>query len=134
MRRKTKQREALFLAAAVAAGILAGCGSSGGTESSSAAQGTSAASPSAQTGSTETSASSSAGGEKVLTIGSGQATASGMDPVVDYDGWYALRYGIGQTLTRMNDDMSISGWLVNDDFSSNDDYTEWTFTIRDMFA
>lgn len=131
MRRKTKQREALFLAAAVAAGILAGCGRSGGTESSFSAQGTSAASASARIGSTETSAASSAGDEKVLTIGSGQATASGMDPVTDYDGWYAIRYGIGQTLTRMNDDMSISGWLVNDDYSSNDDYTEWTFTIRD---
>jgi peptide/nickel transport system substrate-binding protein len=54
-----------------------------------------------------------------------------MDPVVDYDGWYALRYGIGQTLTRVNDDLSISGWLVTDDYYSSDDFTEWTFTLRD---
>lgn len=69
--------------------------------------------------------------KKVLKIASGQATAAGMDPVQEYDGWYALRYGIGQTLTKMNDDMSISGWLVNDDWTTNDDNTEWTFTVRD---
>lgn len=69
-------------------------------------------------------------GEKILTIGSGQS-ADTMDPTNAYDGWYAIRYGIGQTLTKMNDDMSISGWLAEDDYSANDDNTVWTFTVKD---
>ena len=73
---------------------------------------------------------SSDGGEKVLVIGSGQS-AGQMDPVQAYDGWYSIRYGIGQTLTKMNDDMSISGWLAEDDYSANEDNTVWTFTIKD---
>ncbi len=79
-------------------------------------------------GSSETAADDN--GEKVLIIGSGQSAGT-MDPVEAYDGWYSIRYGIGQTLTKMNDDMSISGWLVEDDFSANEDNTVWTFTIKD---
>ncbi|MGI5874951.1 MAG: ABC transporter substrate-binding protein [Bacillota bacterium] len=74
--------------------------------------------------------SSAADGSKVLVIGSGQSAGT-MDPVQAYDGWYAIRYGIGQTLTKMNDDMSISGWLVEDDYSANEDNTVWTFTVKD---
>lgn len=85
----------------------------------------------AMAGSLAAAAPAEAADEKVMKIASGQATAAGMDPVQEYDGWYAVRYGIGQTLTKMNDDLSISGWLVTDDWSTNDDYTEWTFTVRD---
>lgn len=64
-----------------------------------------------------------------LVIGSGQAAAT-MNPVNAYDGWYAVRYGIGQTLTRLDEDMSVSAWLV-EDYASNEDDTVWTFTIRE---
>ena len=65
-----------------------------------------------------------------LHIGSGQ-TAQTLDVNNAYDGWYLIRFGICQTLTKMNDDMSISGWLVEDNYSANDTYDEWTFTIKD---
>ena len=67
---------------------------------------------------------------KVLVLGSGQSAGT-MNPINAYDGWYSIRYGIGQTLTKMNDDMSISGWLVEDDYSANADNTVWTFHIKD---
>lgn len=67
---------------------------------------------------------------KVLVLGSGQSAGT-MNPINAYDGWYMIRYGIGQTLTKMNDDMSISGWLVEDDYSANADNTVWTFHIKD---
>lgn len=70
------------------------------------------------------------GQPKVLVLGSGQSAGT-MNPVNAYDGWYSIRYGIGQTLTKMNDDMSISGWLVEDDYSANSDNTVWTFHIKD---
>ncbi|MFA9463089.1 MAG: ABC transporter substrate-binding protein [Velocimicrobium sp.] len=72
---------------------------------------------------------------KTLVIGSGQSAGT-MDPTQAYDGWYSVRYGICQTLTKMNDDYSISGWLAEDGYSSNDDNTVWTFTMKDniMFS
>ena len=54
---------------------------------------------------------------KEITIGSGQ-TCSTLDVLNAYDGWYAVRFGFGQTLTRMNDDLTISGWLVEDDWTA----------------
>ena len=119
-RRKVQETGTVILAAVTAVCLLAGCGDGSGAGTAASANSVS-----------EASGDSGSAGEKVLTVGSGQATSSGLDPVVDYDGWYVLRYGIAQTLTRMNDDMSVSGWLVSDDYSSNEDHTEWTFTIRD---
>ncbi len=119
------------LAAVMAGSLLAGCGSS--SSDSTAAEETASSSGASVSASEDTSAGTAqaSDGETVLTIGSGQATASGLDPIVAYDGWYNIRYGIGQTLTKMADDMSISGWLVTDDWTYNEDYTEWTFTVRD---
>lgn len=67
---------------------------------------------------------------RTLIISSGQSAGT-MDPVQAYDGWYPVRYGICQTLTKMNDDLTISGWLAEDGWSSNEDHTEWTFVIND---
>jgi len=71
-----------------------------------------------------------AGEVTTVRIGSGQ-TAQTLDVNNAYDGWYLIRFGICQTLTKMNDDMTISGWLVEDDYSSNDAHDEWTFHIKD---
>lgn len=118
--KNTRKILAAVLAVVMLCALLAGCGgSSSGSTNSDSSAGSSAA---AQSG--------SASGAKVLVIGSGQSAGT-MNPVNAYDGWYAIRYGIGQTLTRMNNDMSISGWLVEDVYTVNDDYTVWTFTIKD---
>ena len=69
-------------------------------------------------------------GEKKLVIGSGQSCST-LDPVEAYNGWYIVRYGISETLTKMNDDMTISGWLIEDDYNASGDRKTWTFTIRD---
>lgn len=68
--------------------------------------------------------------EKIIVIGSGQSPDT-MDTLNAYDGWYSIRYGITQTLTKMNDDYTISGWLVEDDYFSNEENTVWTFVIKD---
>ena len=67
---------------------------------------------------------------KEITIGSGQ-TCSTLDVLNAYDGWYAVRFGFGQTLTRMNDDLTISGWLVEDDWTASEDNKTWTFTVKE---
>ncbi|MCD8154246.1 MAG: ABC transporter substrate-binding protein [Clostridiales bacterium] len=73
---------------------------------------------------------SAAGGDKNLVIGTGQ-TCTTLDPVLNYDGWYTVRFGIGQTLTRFDEDFTVSGWLVEDDYTVSEDNTVWTFTVRD---
>ena len=87
----TKKILALLLCLAMAGTLLSGCGG-GGSEDS--ADGT-----------------GSRGGSKSLVIGTGQSCGT-LDPLQSYDGWYAVRFGFGQTLTKLNDDFSVSGWLV----------------------
>lgn len=70
------------------------------------------------------------GEKKVLTIGSGQSCGT-LDPLQSYDGWYAVRYGFGQTLTKLEDDFSVSPWLVEDNYTVSEDNMTWTFVIRD---
>lgn len=66
---------------------------------------------------------------KSLIIGTGQ-TCDTLDPTLSYNGWYIVRFGISETLTKMEDDMSISMWLASD-YTVSEDYTAWTFTIKD---
>jgi len=117
------------LLAALLALSFAGCGSNSSAETTKAAeQNTSTETTAAQTAQTESSEESTE--EKTLVIGTGQ-TCSTLDPTNSYDGWYAIRFGLCQTLTQMTNDMSISGWLVTDDYTCSEDMKSWTFTIRD---
>ena len=104
-----KRFSALLCSFILCFALLSGCGSSNSSDSSDS--------------------SSDSSGFKSITIGAGQACAT-LDPANSYDGWYIVRYGISETLTKMEDDMSISLWLASD-YTVSDDYTTWTFTIKD---
>ncbi|KIR03035.1 Oligopeptide ABC transporter, periplasmic oligopeptide-binding protein OppA [Lachnospiraceae bacterium TWA4] len=54
-----------------------------------------------------------------------------LDPTNGYDGWYTVRFGVGETLFKFNEDMTTTGWLVEDDYELSDDQLTWTFTIKD---
>ncbi|WP_097005949.1 ABC transporter substrate-binding protein [Lacrimispora amygdalina] len=108
MKIKVKKIIAVFISAAVCGILLSGCGASSNAKTSAGA----------------------AEGKKTLVIGSAQSAGT-LDPIQAYNGWYPIRYGICQTLTKMNDDYSITGWLAEDGYTSNDDNTVWTFTIKD---
>ncbi len=73
--------------------------------------------------------SDSLAGKKEIVIGSGTSCTS-LDPIQNYDGWFTVAFGVGETLTKINDDGSVSGWLASD-YSVSDDNTVWMFTIRD---
>ncbi len=120
MKKRTTCRMAGLLAILAGLQLLTGCGTT-----------LLAAEKSDTESQKETAALQSAGSdaaEKTLVIGSGQACAT-LDPANAYDGWYTVRYGISETLTKMNDDMTISGWLITDDYTASEDYTTWTFHI-----
>lgn len=122
MKRKIKKMISLFLTVSLAGVVCSGCVSSDAPVSDSTRPETSGA----ESGTEET---TPAGNKKII-IGSGQ-TCGTMDPLESYDAWYTVRFGIGQTLTKMNTDLSISGWLVEDDYAANEDHTVWTFTIKE---
>lgn len=35
-----------------------------------------------------------------------------LDPHKDYDGWFVVRYGLGETLARVSDKMTLEPWLA----------------------
>lgn len=111
-----KKKKQIFLCAALIASvsILTACG---GT------------SPSSQASSTAGEIKSDTKEGKKIVIGSGQ-TCDTLDPVQSYNGWYIVRFGISETLTKMETDMSITGWLA-ESFEASEDNTTWTFRIRD---
>ncbi len=111
MRRKRLWNRAggFLLAAAVAAGMLSGCGSSdGGGEAS-------------------------ASGEKVFYYGDTTFNAENGEPDVnphnDYAGWACIRYGIGETLFKYSDSMELEPWLATE--YVNVDETTWQITLRE---
>ncbi len=131
MRRTMKTMKtslAIILSIFLAGSALSGCG--GGSSDTGSDAGAGTGSPSAKDA--EGADTESSGGKR-LVIGTGQ-TCGTLDPMEAYDGWYAVRFGFGQTLTKMNDDLSISGWLAEDDYSATDDNKTWTFTLRDGVA
>lgn len=52
-----------------------------------------------------------------------------LDPAVDYHGWVTSRLGVGESLTRLNNDLEIEGCIA--DSWENVDETTWRFHIRD---
>ena len=53
----------------------------------------------------------------------------GLNPHNNYSGWSALRYGVGETLFKYNDNMEIKPWLATDYEFVND--TTVKITLRD---
>ena len=47
-----------------------------------------------------------------LKIGDPQFTA-GIDPAKDWEGWFTIRFGIGETLFRLTEDFNVEPWLAS---------------------
>lgn len=54
---------------------------------------------------------------------------AGLNPHDNYSGWSALRYGVGETLFKYNDNMEVEPWLATD-YEFVDDHTV-QITLRD---
>ena len=53
-----------------------------------------------------------------------------IDPSDNYNGWATLRYGVGETLYKLDDNLNVVPWLATNHFLSEDNLT-WTITLRD---
>lgn len=107
----------MIAAAALSAGLLAGCGSgSSGADAGAGSAGTEAAA-----------------GEKVFTYGDTTFNAendeSDVNPHNGYAGWACIRYGIGETLFHYSDSMELEPWLATD--YNNVDENTWEITLQD---
>lgn len=90
------------LCGVLAAGIIAGCGSEGGSDSA---------------------------GSGVLKVGVTNF-ADTLEPTQNFFGWVVMRYGLGECLTKFDTKMEVQPWLA-ESWSSSDDHLTWIFKIRD---
>ena len=72
--------------------------------------------------------SSGAKAEKSMVVGVNLFSTT-LDPHKDYDGWFVVRYGLGETLARVSDKMTLEPWLATK--WEMVDPTTWKITLRD---
>lgn len=112
---------ALLLAVAMFAGTLTGCGGSLGSSETTTEK----------TEQKEETADS--GEEKVFHYGTTaygvEMGNTGLNPHDNYSGWSAVRYGVGETLFKFNENMELEPWLA-DSYEQVDEYTV-KITLKD---
>lgn len=67
--------------------------------------------------------------KKVLNFGVFNAIDT-LEPTNDWDSWYIVRIGVGETLVRFSEDMSAEPWLA-DSWTVSEDQLSWTFKIHE---
>ena len=76
---------------------------------------------------------SASDGKKTMVIGDTTFNPENAEPDVnphnDYAGWAAIRYGIGETLFKLSDEMELTPWLAEE--WENIDEKTWKITLRD---
>jgi len=106
-----KKLLAIVLAFTFAASALVGCGATAKKETGS----------------------ESAGGKKVLVFGDTTFNAENEEATIDphdtYCGWPAVRYGVGETLFKFNDQMELEPWIA-ESYENVDELT-WNITLKD---
>ena len=118
MRKNWKKLIALTCSTIMAAGLLAGCGGAASTAESAA-----------PADSTAESTSEAADGEKVLNFGCQMYGDGLIDPTNQTNAaWNCMRFGIGETLFKFDDSMTVQPWLAEK--ADTEDYTTWVITLK----
>ena len=123
-----KKMIALLLSAALAAGVMTGCGSAdtGSTPTTRPA----AENREGEVNQQAFEAEHAVATDRTLTFGI-QEYSIGVDPAQEVNtAWNCSRYGIGECLFRFDNSMNVMPWLC-DSYTVSDDHTEWVFHIRD---
>ncbi|MCC5909114.1 MAG: ABC transporter substrate-binding protein [Clostridiaceae bacterium] len=66
--------------------------------------------------------------EKSLTFGTTNAVAS-LDPHIDWQGWFSVRYGVTETLFKLDESLVPEPWLA-ESYENLDELT-WKVTLKD---
>lgn len=124
-----KKLIALLLSAALAAGVMAGCGSAdtGSTPTTRPAAENREGEVNQQAHEAERDTS----GNRTMTFGIQNYGGGGIDPAKEINcAWNASRYGVSECLFKFDNAMNVVGTLC-DSYTVNDEHTEWVFHIRD---
>ncbi len=121
-----KKRTAILLSLCLTAALFSGCGGKDAAPAPGPAEGV-RSEENGETGKTgET-------GEKTLVFGDTTFNAENEEPSVNphtaYAGWACIRYGVGETLFRINDNMELESWLAAR-WELLDELT-WRIVLRD---
>jgi peptide/nickel transport system substrate-binding protein len=123
-----KKTAAMILSVVLGAGLLAGCGGTGG--STPAESGAAQSSVLAESGAEENNVPKE---KKVMTIGDTTFNAENWEETIDphrtYNGWPCIRYGVGETLVHYSDTMELEPWLAES--WENDGDCTWTIKLRE---
>ncbi|MDD6065045.1 MAG: ABC transporter substrate-binding protein [Firmicutes bacterium] len=123
MRKKNsgKKLTAILLMAAMITGCLAGCRNKATTSGTDSAE------------KTESKVTGQTTGEKVFNYGTTaygvEMGNTGLNPHSDYSGWSTVRYGVGETLFKFNENMELEPWLA-ESYEQVDEYTV-RITLKD---
>ena len=72
-----------------------------------------------------------ADGAKTMTFGCQNYGGGGIDPATQINcAWNAMRYGVTECLFYFNDEMGVE-YKLCDEYTVNEEHTEWVFHIRD---
>lgn len=111
-----KMITAILLTLCLAAGLLAGCGGQATTE------------PGRTNG-----VASTTPAKKAFVFGDTTFNAENEEPTINphhvYAGWACIRYGVGETLFKINDAMELKPWIA-DSYELVDELT-WKITLKD---
>ena len=124
-----KKLIALLLSAALAAGVMTGCGSSdsGSTPTTRPA----AENREGEVNQQAFNAERDTSGSRTMTFGIQNYGGGGIDPAREINtAWNASRYGVSECLFKFDNAMNVVGTLC-DSYTVNDAHTEWIFHIRD---
>lgn len=69
-----------------------------------------------------------AAADKIVRVAGTVSVSSTMDPAKGWEGWYIVRYGVGETLFKVGDGLKIEPWLA-EKFEKIDDLT-WKITLK----
>lgn len=121
MKKRGSKIVALMLAMTMAAGVMTGCGSQK-TETT------------ADTGAAESTAAGTNDSDKKKfvfgdTTFNAENEESNIDPHSAYCGWACMRYGVGETLMKINDSMELEPWIA-EKYEVVDNLT-WKITLKD---
>lgn len=122
--RKYKKFTALSMSALLMAGVMAGCGGSADSTSTEKTSDSQMDQKSSQAESNDSAA-------HTMTFGIQNYGGGGIDPAKEVNtAWNNSRYGVGECLFKFDDAMNVVNTLC-DNYTVNEEHTEWVFHIRD---
>ena len=135
--KKAMRFAALGLTAAMTISMLAGCGGSAPAAEAPAADGAATEAPAEAGNGREDEVNQQANEAECSTDENAtmkfgiQEYSIGIDPAQEINtAWNCSRYGVGECLFKFDNSMNVVNTLC-DDYTVNDEHTEWVFHIRD---